>query len=286
MRLIFLLGIGLLSVAPALRADELLPPLTKPATMTQHPGKFVWADVFSNNVEATGRFYEQLFGWELRWISEPPDPYGIFSLNGSDVAGLGYRDVEGEEPYSRWVHYLSVADTNEVVKEIEGMGGRTLLSSNMADRGEFAIFSSSDDVLLGVVTSSSGDPDDVQSLPGEWIWRQLYVWDLDNAVAILGSIAPFEVERADESEHADRLLSTGGYARAGITELTAGSAEAPTWIGFIRVADVAAMTARALQLGGRVLFEAEGGDMTLIGDPGGAIVGLVEYAYPDVEDTQ
>lgn len=289
MRMTTLLGIGLLAVAPVLRAVEALPPLpplTDPATMVLHPGKFVWADVFSNDVNATRHFYEQLFGWKLRWVSKPPDPYGVFSINGHDVAGLAYRDIEGEDPYARWVHYLSVADTSQTVKAVEELGGRTLLSSSVADRGEFAIFSSTNDVLLGVMTSSSGDPEDVQSLEGEWIWRQLYVWDLDDSVSILQAIAPFEAQSADESEYADRLLTSGGYARAGITGLSAGSEEAPTWIGLVRVADAGAMAARAVQLGGRLLFEAEEGDMALISDPGGALVGLVEYTYPMVEEAQ
>jgi len=289
MRIPSLLCIALLAMALQLRAEQPLPPLpplTNPATMKLHPGKFVWADIFSNDVTATRRFYEQLFGWKLRWISEPPDPYGIFSAAGYDVAGLAYRDIEGADAYARWVHYLSVADASRTAQVVEQLGGRTLLAHSVADRGEFAIFSSANDVLLGAMTSSSGDPDDVQSMQGQWIWWQLYVWDVDAAVSILKSIAPVEAQRADDSEYGDMLLTSGGYARAGVTALSAGSKEAPTWIGFVRVADATAMAARAKQLGGRVLFETDDGDMAIVGDPGGALVGLVEYTYPDTEDAQ
>jgi predicted enzyme related to lactoylglutathione lyase len=286
MRITNLLCIALLAMAPQLRAEQPLPPLTNPATMELHPGKFVWADIFSNDVNATRRFYEQLFGWELRWISEPPDPYGIFSADGYDVAGLAYRDVEGADAYARWVHYLSVADASQAAQVVERLGGRTLLAQSVAERGKFAIFSSANDVLLGAMTSSSGDPDDVQSMEGQWIWRQLYVWDLDDAVSILKSIVPLEAQRADDSEYGDMLLTSGGYARAGVTALSAGSKEAPTWIGYVRVADATAMAARAKQLGGRVLFETDDGNMTIVGDPGGALVGLVEYTYPDTGDAQ
>ena len=292
MHLTILPCIALLAMAPLRLAEEPqpplppLPPLTNPATMTMHPGKFVWADIFSNDVNATRSFYEGLFGWKLRWISEPPDPYGIFSADGVDVAGLAFRDVEGADAYSRWVHYLSVADASRAAQEVQQLGGRTLLAHSVADRGEFAIFSSTNDVLLGAMTSSSGDPDDVQSMDGQWIWWQLYVWDVDASVSILKSLAPFESQPADDSEHGDVLLSSGGYARAGVTALKAGSEEAPTWIGYVRVADAAAMAARAKQLGGRVVFQADDGNMAIVGDPGGALVGLVEYTYPDTEDAQ
>ncbi len=289
MRITRLLFIALLVVAPQLRAEQPLPPLpplTDPATMKLHPGKFVWADVFSNDVNATRHFYERLFGWKLRWINEPPDPYGIFSVDGYDVAGLAYRDVEGADAYARWVHYLSVADASRAEQVVERLGGRTLLARKVADRGDFAIFSSTNDVLLGAITSSSGDPDDVQSMEGQWIWWQLYVWDVDAAVSILKSLAPVEAQRADDSEYGDMLLTSGGYARAGVTALSAGSKEGPTWIGFVRVADATAMAARAKQLGGRVLFETDDGKMAIVADPGGALMGLVEYTYPDMGDAQ
>lgn len=286
MRITSLLCIALLAMAPQLQADQPLPPLTNPATMKLHPGKFVWADLFSNDVNATRRFYEQLFGWQFRWISEPPEPYGVFSADGEDVAGLAYRDVEGDDRYARWVHYLSVADTSRTTQVVKQLGGQTLLAHSAADRGDFAIYSSANDVLLGAMTSSSGDPDDTQSMEGHWIWRQLYVWDVDAAVSILKSIAPVEAQPADASEYGDMLITSDGYARAGVTALSADSKEAPTWIGFVRVADAASMAARAKQLGGRVLFETDDGDMAIVADPAGALVGLVEYTYPNTGDAQ
>lgn len=42
---------------------------------------------------------QDLLGWDWRWISAPPNPYGIFSVGSYDVAGLAYRDMEGGGDY-------------------------------------------------------------------------------------------------------------------------------------------------------------------------------------------
>ena len=263
-----------------------LPPLTNPASNQLLPGKFVWADLFSNDIGASRRFYERLLGWEWRWVSEPPNPYGIFSADGYDVAGLAYRDVEGDDPYARWVHYLSVRDTAATVDRVRDLGGRVLLEKSAPDRGDFAIFSAANEVLLDLITSASGDPEDLQSLEGEWIWRQLYVRNVATALAALKQLAPFDTLVPEGGGIADVLLTSDGYLRGGVAALPGDAEEAPTWIGFVRVADAAALAARAHRLGGREVFVANDGAMAIVADPGGALLGLVEYSYPVAEESE
>ena len=268
--------------AQAAESAELppLPPLTDPATEEALIGKFVWADLFSNDIAASRTFYEELLGWEWRWVSEPPNPYGIFSLRGYDIAGVAFRDMEGDEPYSRWVHYVSVADVAVAEDLINSLGGRTLIRRNAADRGDFAILASGSEVLLGVMRSTSGDPPDTRSVPGEWIWRQLYTWNLDASMTALQQLAGYEVMQADGTDEIDRIISSGGYARAGVKALAADSDAGPTWLGFVMANDVGTLVDKVAGLGGTVYYQAEDGDMAIIADPGGALIGLVTYDCP------
>ena len=48
-----MLGIGI----PASARAAAFPPLNHPATQEQHPGKFVWADLFTTDPEAATKFY-------------------------------------------------------------------------------------------------------------------------------------------------------------------------------------------------------------------------------------
>src|SRR5262252_6851120 len=42
-----------------------LPPLTSVANSPRLPGKFVWADLVTDDVPAARKFYGQLFGWKF-----------------------------------------------------------------------------------------------------------------------------------------------------------------------------------------------------------------------------
>jgi predicted enzyme related to lactoylglutathione lyase len=263
-----------------------LPPLTDPASNEYHIGKFVWADLFTNDIARSRAFYEELFGWQFRWISEPPNPYGIFSAHGLDLAGIAYRDVEGEEDYGRWVHYVSVPDVADAEKLINDLGGRSLLRRMVAERGEFAIFGSPAETLFGVMRSSSGDPPDDRSLPGEWIWRQLYTWNLPVALDSLSQLAGYDLAEPEDTDEVDAILVSDGYARAGVKQLAADSDEAPTWLGFVRVEDVTDTVARASALGGEIYYQAEAGDLAIIADPEGGLIGVLEYQYPDTDESE
>ncbi|MGB5623571.1 MAG: hypothetical protein WBN65_13845, partial [Gammaproteobacteria bacterium] len=58
-----------------------LPPVTTEASGEYLPGKIIWADLFSSNVETSRNFYQQLFGWEWREIKPQPEGYGMFYLD-------------------------------------------------------------------------------------------------------------------------------------------------------------------------------------------------------------
>ena len=279
--LLLLLALVVPAVAGAQPSLPPLPPLTSPASEQHLPGKFVWADLFSSDLERSQRFYQELFGWEFRWVSEPPQPYGIFSVDGVDVAGLAYREVKNAGVYARWVHYVSVRDIGRSVTVLESAGGRTLLNADVEQRGAFAIFSFPSTALLGVMRSSTGDPEDFRAEMGEWIWRQLYVRDLQRTVTLLQDLTDYEVEANTSSEEVDRYLISEGYVRAGLAELPAESKAAPTWVGFIRVEDVAAVAAKAATLGGKVQHTADSQDMAIISDPNGALIGVLSYDYPE-----
>ncbi len=241
------------------------------------PGKFIWADLFTNDIDAARTFYEGVLGWEWRWISQPPEPYGIFSNDGVDVAGLAYRDLPGDAAYGRWVHYVSVIEVASAESGLERLGGETLIRGLAPDRGQFAIVSSPSDVLIGLLRSSSGDPPDYRARPGDWLWHQLFTRDTESAIRALTTLAEYEVTDA-EADAVDKILHASGYPRAGITALPDASEAGPTWLGITRVEDVAAAARAAVILGGTIVHEIPGG-MTIIADPLGALMGLARYDY-------
>jgi predicted enzyme related to lactoylglutathione lyase len=286
----FALGIAVPLTAALAVQDSLptLPPITEPASGQYLPGKFVWADLFSSDVEASRRFYEQVFGWEWRPISKPPQAYGLFYLAGEPVAGLAYRKApDGGDAYGRWIHYLSVKDVSASELAVSERAGRTLLSlRSYPDRGDFAIVTDSQDTPFGIIHAASGDPGDYRAAQGDWIWRELFTRDLGAAVRFYTELFDYAVEQDHESpDSVEYMLESGGYLRAGIGLLSPDSDTAPVWLGYVRVDDVNAALRRALAHGGKIRFEPRpevaNGGLAILADPTGANIGLLHWDYKD-----
>jgi predicted enzyme related to lactoylglutathione lyase len=284
------LALGIIVPGVAALAEQgtvpVLPAITEPASGEYLPGKFVWADLFSSDTEASRRFYEQVFGWKWRQIKEPPQPYGLFYLDGEPVAGLAYRTApDGGDSYGRWIHYISVKDVGAAESAVSEHAGRTILSRrSYADRGDFAIVTDSQDTPFGIIHSSSGDPGDYRAARGEWIWRELFTRDLGAAIRFYTGLFDYEAEKDFEYPNAvEYMLESEGYLRAGIGLLSPDTDTAPAWLGYVRVADVNATLRRALAHGGKILFEPRpevvNGRLAIVADPTGASIGLLQWEY-------
>lgn len=280
-----------LALAVPLTAAERppLPPLVEPASAMRLPGKFVWADLFTSELERQRDFYVGLFGWQWAWLDDAgPRPYGLLYNGGQPVAGIvsfAPREVEG--PYARWIHYASVVDVRAHADAVRAAGGRVLLEPReMPERGAFAIATDLEGAPFGLLESSSGDPEDYQVDPGDWLWVQLFTRDAGAAGAFYADLLDYELQEDEASaEVADFVLASQGFARAGVAQLPETSQTRPLWLGFVRVAALEPVLTRTTELGGAVLLppsqERMGGRLAVIADPLGAAVGVLEWSYPE-----
>jgi predicted enzyme related to lactoylglutathione lyase len=268
-----------------------LPALNDPATGVHIPGKFIWADYFTSDVDGAKAFYSALFGWEWRdVVTTPADRYGVFYQDGVPVAGIAYRPAQDpKRPYGRWIYYVSVDDVAATVKRIEARGGSTLLPPrSYANRGSFAVVTDPESAPFGVLRSSSGDPPDYRSGIGQWLWVGLYANDALAATRFYQTVFGYQVHEPEPAyDVLDYVLSREGYARAGVRQMSPASGAHPTWVAYVRVDDVAQATAAALRLGASLLIAPDAavlnGDLSVIADPFGAPIGLIRWTYP--EDT-
>lgn len=264
-----------------------LPALNDPASDVRVPGKFIWADYFTSNVDAARSFYAALFGWEWREISVDPERrYGIFYSDGEPVAGVAYRAApDPKREYGRWVYYMSVADVAAAVRKARARGARTLLPMrNFAERGSFAVLADPEAAPFGVMHSTSGDPPDYQIDIGQWFWFSLFARDAAAQGKFYAALGGYETHApAPDNDVLDYVLSKEGYARAGIRQLRKDSAARPTWVSYVRVDDVARVADAAVHLGGTALLgpspDILDGELAIVADPLGAPLGLMRWTY-------
>jgi len=117
---------------------------------------------------------------------------------------------------------------------------------------------------------------------------------------LLTKVAPYQLSETDISAVAKRhlkrstpvdyILSKEGYARAGVSRLSADNESHPTWLGYLRVEDVDATVAKAVSLGGEVMFGPDpsilNGNLVILADPIGAPFGVIRWTFDSDGEAQ
>jgi len=258
-----------------------LPPLSTVRGSPHLPGKFVWADLVTDDVLAAQKFYTELFGWKFY-------DYGGYLIGMNDdrpLCGMFHRPRPADQSAKpRWLGFISVSKVERAKEAVIKAGGRVLAPpQKMPKRGEQAVFADPEGSLFGVVKSSSGDPEDFLAAPGDWIWIQLLSRDARKAAEFYRSVAGYEIVSNTQSNRmSDYVLTSKGYARATVRTIQSDDEKVrPIWLPFVRVRNISDSVAKANQLGGKVLIEPKpelfDGKVALIADPTGASIGIMEW---------
>jgi hypothetical protein len=259
-----------------------LPPLTTVSGNPRLPGKFVWADLVTDDIAAARKFYGELFGWGFYSQGN----YTIVVNAEHPLCGMFQRERPKDgSAQPRWFGYISVGNVNKAQKTVTKLGGRVLAApQDFPKRGEQAVFADPEGAVFGVLKSSGGDPEDFLAEPGDWIWIELLSRDARKAGDFYHQVAGYDiVENATSPRPEDYVFVSEGYARAAaLTQPKDRPASAPTWMLFVRVKDLAQCVAKATQLGGKVLLAPDPklleAKLAVIADPTGAAVGVMEWS--------
>jgi len=168
-----------------------LPPLTTASGNPRLPGKFVWADLVTDDALVAQKFYTAMFGWKVY-------DYGGYFIGFSDdrpLCGMFQRPrpKDHADAKPRWFGYISVGSVEKARRAVTQAGGRVLAEpKKLPKRGEQAVFADPEGAVFGVIKSSAGDPEDFLAEPGEWIWIQLVSRDARQAAEFT---APWSVTR-------------------------------------------------------------------------------------------
>lgn len=274
----------------SLSAQTRIPALVDEPTNVRVPGTLLWTDLFTADPSGAADFYSKLFGWEVQNLGATDNDYRVFFQDGRPVAGVvnGPQAPDGERG-GRWISYVSVEDVKETVSRATADGGRVILPPvNIPNRGEHAILTDPEGAIFGLLRTTTGDPEDFLPEVNDLVWLTVFSNDTDAMSRfyekVLG-LRPFDDIRTEVD--GDYILASGGSARAGLYPLAEDSEYRPEWIGFVRVNDVGAVLAKAVELGGKALSEPFGTELgnvcAFITDPSGAIFGVAEVT-PETEE--
>ncbi len=107
--------------------------------MSSHP--IVHVELSTKDREATGKFYEQLFGWKVQQI--PEMNYATFAAEPGP--GGGFNPVTDESPAGTVMVYIDTDDIEATLAEIVSLGGKVLREkTEIPSMGWFALFQDPD----------------------------------------------------------------------------------------------------------------------------------------------
>jgi hypothetical protein len=233
------------------------------------PGKVVWHDLVTPDLDESRTFYGQLFGWQFEQLN---DGYVLARSDGRPVAGMARLDAVGQP--SHWLPLVSVTDIARAQETTQAADGKVALKAfELPGRGRVAVLKDPQGAAFAVLQSSHGDPKDRVPVLNAWMWNEIWTDDLAAAAGYYEKLFGYELATANIRNIEYEYFKRDGKPRVGL--LKKPDPGIPnTWLCYLRVADVAGVTNKARALGATVLMapnpSVRNGKVAILADPNGA----------------
>lgn len=254
-----------------------VPPVTDQPTGVHQPGKLVWADLLTDDVEAAKTFYGAVFGWEFR---SSDDPLFTLVVNGDrPIAGLiSHQPKDPAVSEVQWLVSISIANPDAAARVARNNGGEVFLDpEDYPDRGRHTVIADPSGAAVALLRTSGGDPKDQRPAFNDLLWAELWTHDPQAMAQFYRKVVGFDITPVKEQRGAYLALSSGGRMRAGVVELPWDDV-LPNWTTYLLVENTAETAALVRQHGGTVLLppsdELEDGSIAIIEDPTGGVLAI------------
>lgn len=124
--------------------------------MLKH-GQFCWQELATNDLQASKRFYREMFGWNFKdgggGAGEDGFEYPEFRL-GDDypMGGMYQMPPEMQKP-PHWISYVAVDDVDAAAEKVKELGGSVLVPpTDIPNVGRFAMVADPTGAAFSIVT--------------------------------------------------------------------------------------------------------------------------------------
>ena len=238
------------------------------------PGTPSWVDLGSPDPQAAATFYGGLFGWTAEMDPRPEaGGYGMFTLGGKRVAGLGPQMNTNMPPF--WSVYVTVSDADEALAKVTAAGGTVVMGPmDVFDAGRMGIVQDSLGSFVSIWQPGEHIGAELVNDAGTFAWNELATPDVAAAKTFYQSVFGWGLEAAASSDAA-AIFTVDGKVVCGAH--LAGEGEFPAWSVWFAVEDCDASAARVTELGGSILMppnDMDFGRGAVVADPQGAVLGI------------
>ncbi len=251
-------------------------------------GRFIWADLFSSDVDASINFYTNTFGWKVTQNSSNTDRYLLHTAEGEPVANIiRYTAATEKTKNAVWVGYISTRDVKETIQKAEPLGSHVFQKQKQLDEGVIrAVISDLQGGVIGLQQLDEGKVKSTLWSQGLWAWAQLFSQNPQQAVSFYSRLLGYDFKKGnDEAQERSFILMNEGKARMAVAPLPKDVAQRDRWVGFISVENINETVTLAKKMGGSLLYapssESFEPSLAIIIDPNGALMGLIETEAAD-----
>jgi hypothetical protein len=229
----------------------------------------------STDVDATRRFYGELFGW----TSEDPNPEmgGYFNFRKDGVLIAGGMSAPSAEGPSAWSIYLATDDANKTIELATANGAQVIVPAMaVADLGTMGVVADPGGAVIGFWQPGTHKGFGIIGEAGAPGWFELHTKDYQSAIPFYQDVFLWETHvEGDLPEFRYTTLTIGEEQYAGIMD---GSGFLPSdvpahWSVYFGTDDTDASLATVVKLGGTVADPAVDtpyGRLATAADPNGA----------------
>lgn len=247
------------------------------STDTTTVGKFVWHEQVSSDPKQAQDFYTQLFGWGTEAFNAEGMDYTMISSGGQSHGGFGTA-MEGAPP-PHWLSHVRVELLEDTIEKATTAGGRVAAGPfEMGDVGRMVIIADPQGAYLSAYQSQNDT-----MAEGVFVWDELATTDADGAQRFYEAVFGWTTSDMGEEYGGYRIFNVGETGIAGLMTVPDTSIP-PHWQPYVAVEDPDATTAKAVELGGKVLLEPMDvpnvGRIGVLSDPQGAVFGIIKPQPP------
>jgi uncharacterized protein len=251
------------------------------------PGTPSWVDLSTSDVDASARFYGALFGWDVQSAGpvEETGGYGMFTLNGKQVAGVGPIMQEGQPP--AWSTYVATDDADAAAARAKEAGGMVAVEPmDVMDAGRMAFLAHPAGGFVGLWQAGRHTGAELVNEPGALTWNELHTRDVDGAKAFYAALFGWTADDQPMGDMTYTVLNLGDNQIGGMMPMRPDVPdEVPAfWLTYFAVTDCDAAVAKAQEHGASVItpaMEIEGvGRFALLADPHGATFAVIASEPP------
>lgn len=249
---------------------------------THGQGRFVWFDLMATDVAAATAFLAATAGWTAQTRSGGEAGGSYTTLAIGDHALGGVLPIPPDAPsHPHWIAHLTTPDVDALCRRVAFVQGEVLMEPTvMAGVGATALVADPGGAVVSPFQFDQGAPAPSAPEPGTIGFATLLAERPDLAARIYRTW--FDLQVVDTVAHEQGAWTV--FAQDGQRLAAAATPDAdgidPQWVPHVRVDDVDAAVARALEAGGTVVRAAtalpEVGRVAIVAAPDGTTLGFIQ----------